>query len=192
MPRSGMARWKGSCVRKLITYCPIPSMFVVVFCPPTSRLPISPRPPQWDACVRVKSLQLCPTLCDPMDCSLPGSSVHGILQARIVEWVTMPSSRGSSRRKDQTCLSYISWVGRQFLYQEWHLESAPHPSGIHDVKHLDLVQSVGKKWWSWCSFNVHFFYCKWERTSLHYMLNPIICHLCFITFWEASFSLFKV
>ena len=35
-------------------------------------------------------------LCDPMDCSLPGSSVHGILQARILEWVAMPSSRGSS------------------------------------------------------------------------------------------------
>ena len=39
--------------------------------------------------VRVKSLQSCPTLCDPMDCSLLGSSVHGILQARILEWVGM-------------------------------------------------------------------------------------------------------
>ena len=43
-----------------------------------------------------KSLQLCPTLCDPMDCSLPGSSVHEILQARTLEWIAMPSSRGSS------------------------------------------------------------------------------------------------
>ena len=40
--------------------------------------------------------RLCPALCDAMDCSLPGSSVHGILQARILEWVAMPSSRGSS------------------------------------------------------------------------------------------------
>ena len=47
--------------------------------------------------VRVKSLQLCQILCDPLDCSLPGSSVHWILQATIVEWVPMPSSRGSSR-----------------------------------------------------------------------------------------------
>ena len=46
------------------------------------------------ACVHTKLVQLCPTLCDPMDCSLPGSSVHGILQARIQEWVT-PSSRRS-------------------------------------------------------------------------------------------------
>ena len=43
--------------------------------------------------VCVKSLQLCPTLCDPMDCSLPGSSVHGILQARILKWAAIPFSR---------------------------------------------------------------------------------------------------
>ena len=47
--------------------------------------------------VKVKIAQLCPTLCDPMDCSLPGSSVHGILQARILEWVTVRFSRGSSQ-----------------------------------------------------------------------------------------------
>ena len=46
--------------------------------------------------VHAKSVQLCPTLCDPLDCSLPGSSVHGILQARTLEWSAMPSSRGSS------------------------------------------------------------------------------------------------
>ena len=44
-------------------------------------------------CVCVLVTQLCPTLCDPMDCCPPGSSVHGILQARILEWVAMPSSR---------------------------------------------------------------------------------------------------
>ena len=48
------------------------------------------------ACVCAKLLQSRPTPCDPMDCSPQGSSVHGILQARILEWVTMPSSRGSS------------------------------------------------------------------------------------------------
>ena len=42
-----------------------------------------------------QSLQSCPTLCDPMDCSLPASSVHGILEARILEWIAMPSCRGS-------------------------------------------------------------------------------------------------
>ena len=46
--------------------------------------------------VHPKSLQSCPTLCDPMNCSLPGSSVHGILEARILEWVAISISRGSS------------------------------------------------------------------------------------------------
>ena len=47
-------------------------------------------------CGHAKSLQSCPTLCDPIDCSVPGFSVHGILQVRILEWVAMPFSRGSS------------------------------------------------------------------------------------------------
>ena len=64
--------------------------------------------------VRAKLLQSCPTLCSPMDCSPPGSSVPGILQARILKWVTIPSSRGSSRVRDQTCVSHL---GRQVLYQ---------------------------------------------------------------------------
>ena len=48
------------------------------------------------------------TLCDPMDCSSPGSSVHGILQARILEWVAMPSSRGSSQPRDRTWVSCMT------------------------------------------------------------------------------------
>ena len=54
----------------------------------------------------------CPTLCDPMDCSLPGSSVHGILQARMLEWVAMPSSSESSQLRDWTQVSHIA--GRFF------------------------------------------------------------------------------
>ena len=56
--------------------------------------------------------QSCPTLCDPVDCSPPGSSVHGILQARILEWVTISFSRGSSRPRDWTRVSHIG--GRRF------------------------------------------------------------------------------
>ena len=59
--------------------------------------------------------QSCPTLCDPMDCSLPGSSVHGILQARILEWVAMPSSRGPSQPGiEPGSLSSPALVGRFF------------------------------------------------------------------------------
>ena len=52
-----------------------------------------------------KSIQLCPTLCDPVDHSPPGSSVHGILQARILEWVAMPSSVESSQPRGQMSMS---------------------------------------------------------------------------------------
>ena len=52
--------------------------------------------------------QSCLTLCTPMDCRLPGSSVHGILQARILEWVAMPFSKGSSQPKDRTQVSHIA------------------------------------------------------------------------------------
>ena len=55
-------------------------------------------------------------LCDPMGCSLPGSSVHGILQARILQWFAIPFSRGSFRPRDQTHVSYVSCTGRQVLY----------------------------------------------------------------------------
>ena len=59
---------------------------------------------------------LCPTLCDPKDCSLPDSSVHGILQARTLEWVAISSSRGSSPSRDRTHISCVSCIleGRFF------------------------------------------------------------------------------
>ena len=53
-------------------------------------------------------VQSCPTCCDPIDCSLPGSSIHGIPQARILEWFAMPSSRGSSKPRDQTQVSHTA------------------------------------------------------------------------------------
>ena len=57
-------------------------------------------------------VQSCLTLCDPMDCSPPGSSVHGIFQVRVLEWVAISFSRGSSQLRDQTQVSRI--VGRRF------------------------------------------------------------------------------
>ena len=59
-------------------------------------------------CMRAKSIQSCPTLCD---CSLPDSSLHGILQARILEWVAMPSSWKSSQPRDRTRVSRIAGRG---------------------------------------------------------------------------------
>ena len=65
---------------------------------------------KWYVCVHARSLQSCPTLCDTMDYSLPGSSVHGIIQVKILEWVAMPSFRGSSQSMTHgwnPCLSYL-------------------------------------------------------------------------------------
>ena len=60
---------------------------------------------------------------NPMDCRLPGSSVHGILQAKILEWVAVPSSRGPSRPRDRTCISRVFCIGRWVLYHKHHLGS---------------------------------------------------------------------
>ena len=62
--------------------------------------------------MKVLVTQSCLTLCDPMDYTPPGSSVHGILQARILEWIAIPFSRGSSWHRDQTRVSYTA--GRFF------------------------------------------------------------------------------
>ena len=59
--------------------------------------------------------QSCPTLCNPMACSPRGSSVHGILQARLLQWVATPFSTGSSLPRDGTRVSYISFFGRRVL-----------------------------------------------------------------------------
>ena len=58
--------------------------------------------------VKVWVSQSCPTLCNLEDCSLPGFSAHGISQARTLEWVAMPSSRGCSQPRDWTCVSCIA------------------------------------------------------------------------------------
>ena len=63
--------------------------------------------------VKVLVAQSCPTLCNPMDYSLPGSSVHGMLQASILEWVAIPFSRGSSQPRERTqCLMFSTLAGR--------------------------------------------------------------------------------
>ena len=63
-----------------------------------------------------KSLKLCPTLCGPVDCSLPGSSAHGIFQARILEWVAISYSGGSFGPKGQTQVFCVSCIGKRILY----------------------------------------------------------------------------
>ena len=76
----------------------------------------------WQSMVRQNSrvsdklFESCLTLWEPMDCSLPGSSVHGIFQARILDWVFTPSSKGSCQPSDRTHVSYVSCIARWVLY----------------------------------------------------------------------------
>ena len=82
----------------------------------TTYVPTTHHPPcpEWS-----EVAQSCPTLCDPMDSSLPGSAVHGIFQARILEWTAISFSRGSSQPRDRTRVSCIAdrhftiWTTRQ-------------------------------------------------------------------------------
>ena len=75
------------------------------------------------------SAQLCPTLCDAEDCSPPGSPVHGISQASILEWVAIYYSRGPSQPRNRVCTSYISCIGRWVLYHcaTWEARSNLFP-----------------------------------------------------------------
>ena len=97
--------------------------------------------------------QSCPTLCDPMDCSLPGSSVHGIFQARVLEWVAISFSRGSSRPRDWTQVSHTA--GRGFTV--W----APRDIIIHFKKYL----------MAFLDFTIHI-YKSSESTFKHYSIVP--------------------
>ena len=98
-------------------------------------------------CMRVQS---CPTLCDPMDCRPPGSSVHEIFQTRILEWVAISSFRVSSQLRDQTFISCISCLSRQILY---HCTSLKNPcsvlvqvfcfqSTLHSIVFLDTIHPL--------------------------------------------------
>ena len=93
--------------------------------------------------VHTKSLQSCPTLCDPMDCSPQGSLVHGILQARILWWVAMPSSRGASLPRDQTSVSWqagslpLAPPGKPFI-NAVHIELG-FPCGIWELCNLGTL-----------------------------------------------------
>ena len=92
-----------------------------------------------------------------MDCSPPGCSVHGILQARILEWLAVPSSRGSSPPRNQTHISYVFCIGRQVLYRwatgealrikNWYRSKQPCTSiPVHKyyIKHIPNKVRQGK------------------------------------------------
>ena len=95
---------------------------------------------EWTECIYTYICCLvpksCPTVCDPMDCSPPGSSVHGISQARILEWIAISFSRGSSQPRDQTLISCIS---KRILYH-WAAIRLTH-THTHTHTHTQIWRS---------------------------------------------------
>ena len=121
------------------------------------------------ACMGAKLLQLCLTLWDFMDCSPPGSSVHGILQSRILEWVAMPSSRGSSQPRGQTQVSCMCLCGED-LQCSGHAGFAPaHRCMLSPSTLLRLPAALFGACPVLCAVPVFWYSTKaWTRLHLHF------------------------
>ena len=117
-------------------------------------------------CVCAKSLQSCLTFCDPMDSSPPGSSVHEILQARLLEWVAMPFSRGSSRPRDRTHVSCGSCLAGGFFTAE--------PLGKAENKRV-LSKLSGNRWVVLCIFPLWFHFSVFWLMFLLFLSQASSC-----------------
>ena len=98
--------------------------------------------------------QSCPTLCDPMDCSLPGSSVHAIVQAWILQGVAVPFSRGSSRPKDRTqvshtaCRFFTVWATRESQTRDCLTLKPPSAIPVSSMQIMHTRNNSGNAYWS--------------------------------------------
>ena len=125
--------------------------------------------------------QSCPAPCDYMDHSPPGSSVHRILQARILEWVSIPSSKGSSWPRDSTC---VSCIGRRILYN-WATGESPFPKVTQLIIGRGRIQ-IQAIWFqskepTSCAINN-------KHLELMYIcsiyLESLLCHVCKVSFFS--------
>ena len=134
-------------------------------------------------CSSVLVTRLCLTLCDSVGCSPPGSSVHGILQARIPQWVAIPSSRGSSQFGDQTCRQNLHC--RQILYCLSHQGNLYATSLLASLCMLMYLCNLnwGKPFFffgeivSACLFMCVGGLCKWQRI-IRTVANPRLAGSC--------------
>ena len=154
--------------------------------------------------------QSCPTLCDPMNCSPPGTSVHGILQNRILEWVAIPFSRGSSQPRDWTQISltaggfFIIWEGvstYKMIFGKTTTEFASLPSTICVARFcLSESVSLSSHWENWTS-SVPFKACISRVPALGKLGAGMLENLCcsrdqrfplgalwWVSFWELVIS----
>ena len=164
-------------------------------------------------CARARS---CPALWDPMGCSPPGSSGHGILQARVLEWVAVPASKGSAPPQDWTHVSFISCIGRWVLYHWATWEALDDASGWSQLI-VTLETSMGLKIlcskldrWLWhlhgqyCSLllfknnyeDIFFLNVLLQLSRLHDWLvllsACILLEICFYIFTDVYFNVYEV
>ena len=130
--------------------------------------------------------QLRPTPCDPVDCSLPGSSIHGILQARTLEWITIPFTWVSSQPRNRT---WVSWIAGNF-FTIWAIREDQNKKCIGIGKQV-LSRQLTKSalWWlsrtGFCLFVSKVYSLSIGRGALN-----TVCYYITITVWWASLSLF--
>ena len=119
--------------------------------------------------------QSCPTLCNPMGYSLPGSSLHGIFRARILKYVALSSSRGSSQPRDWTHLSCVSCTAGRFFTAE------------SLGKHLQTMPDLKSTCTSWHCLRTSQLYCPWWQvwSSLTYAARPTTW-MGLVSFWVAK------
>ena len=145
--------------------------------------------------------QLCPTLCDPMNCSLPGFSVHGIFQTRILEWVAISFSRGSSQPRDQIQISCIAgrlltgWAMREVQKSESESCSVMYslrPHGlVHEILQAGILEWVAFIFSRGCSWNRDWsqvarvagrFFTSWATREAH--LYIFFAEMSIQAFWH--------
>ena len=117
-----------------------------------------------------------------MDCSLPGSSVYGVFQARILEWVAMPSSRGSSWPRNWTHVSYVSCIGRWALSHYCHLGSPITWVGI--IKSIEGLKRKTEVWWE--EFCLHSAFGLKTATSMPARISISDLPAAPIIMWDCS------
>ena len=115
--------------------------------------------------------QSCLTLCDPVDCSPPGSSVHEILQARILERVSRPFSRGSSWPRDWTCISLCLWHCKRVLYHSDLLGMI--------ISRFIHVAAIFCSFYSWVTF-LPLYICITTSISIHPSVDILVVSISWL------------
>ena len=154
-------------------------------------------PPVVWCCACGLVIQLCLTLCNSMDCSLPGSSVHGILQARILEWVAVLFSRGSSWSKDWITTGFFIYSMRKFS-SSWLLSVSF--KSWKDAEFFSNAFEASLKWWCrfpliplmWYIILIYFHTLNYSGIP---RINPTWsqCVILLVWYWiQFSLNLFKL